>query len=147
VCSSDLVTDQWISLLRKSTTVNNYPDWRNTASSQFHFLSDLCKLANTTIKEAVQRFLLQSFIASIVPTETDFNTQLNATFHQFFRSTAVYFGLLIKTVRIFTQVDQPYFGPTVSNGFNTEEDSLIGTFTTDEVNNLKGSQVFIFFLL
>ncbi len=143
VCSSDFVTDQWISLLEKSTTGYNFPDWRNTAPSQFHFLSDLCKLANTTIEEAVQRFFLQSFIASIVLTETDFNAQLNATLHQFFRSTIVYFGLLIKTVRIFTQVDQPYFGPILSNGLNAGEDSLIGTFTTDDVNNLRGSQVFI----
>ena len=143
VCSSDLISNEWISLLRKVTTENNSPDWRNTASLQFQLLSDLCNLANRTIEDAVQRFISQSFIASTILTEVDFNVQLNTILDQFFQSTIIYFGLLIKTVRILTQIDQPYFGQVARNKGRSEEENLIVTSKKNITNGVTTTQVFL----
>ena len=83
-------------------------DWRNRAFSQFQLLSNLCQLSNKTTNDAVQRFLLQSFVASSVLPKTDFDTQLNVTLNQFYQSTTTYFDLLVETVHLLMQVDQPY---------------------------------------
>ncbi|CAF1144697.1 unnamed protein product [Adineta steineri] len=141
VCSSDFVTDQWISLLKKIATGYNAPDWRNTASSRFQFLADLCKLADTTINDAVHDFRSQPFIASSVMNENDFNKQLNTTLDQFFRSTMIYFSILIKTVRIITQVDQSYFGSTASNQQYPQEDKLSATFEYNKSHYVFGLKV------
>jgi hypothetical protein len=147
VCSSDLVTDQWITLLEQVSTGYYSPDWRNTASSQFRFLSNLCKLANTTIEDAIQRFLLQSFITSTVLTETDFNRKLNIILEQYFQLSTIYFSLLIKTVRMLTHIDQPYFGPSQDIERFNQDENLIGRFTRNKTHKLLTSEVFISFLL
>lgn len=136
VCSSDFVTDHWISILKESTTEKISIDWRNRAFSQFQLLSDLCQLANRTVNDAVRSFLMQSFIVSSVPTEDDFNIQLNATLHQFFQSTLVHFGLLVDTVRLFIQVDQPLMG-TIDSDRDKFDASSIGK----ETNNQQSPQV------
>ncbi|CAF3982889.1 unnamed protein product, partial [Adineta steineri] len=80
VCSSSFVTDDWFTLLKRSTSVYYPNDWRNRAVSQFQLLSDFCELANKTINDSVDRFLKKFFIASTVFNEIDFNTQLNVSF-------------------------------------------------------------------
>ncbi|CAF1304450.1 unnamed protein product [Adineta steineri] len=115
ICLSDLVTNQWISLLKQVKTSLKSPDWRNIASSQFQLLADYCKLTNTTINDTVYRFLLQPFVASNILTESEFNKQLNATLEHFFRSTIDYFDIFLKTEQILTKVDQPFFGPITSD--------------------------------
>ena len=143
VCSSDLVTDKWISILEHIKTAYNSPDWRNRAFSQFHFLSNLCKLANTTINDAIRHFLSQLFIASNVLHENDFETQFNSTLDNFFQSTIAYFGLLIETTRILIQVDQPYFGPLGTNRISAEQENPIAIFSKNRTNNETTVQVFL----
>ncbi|CAF0999681.1 unnamed protein product [Adineta steineri] len=111
VCSSDFITDRWISILNQSITNGISIDWRNRAFSQAQLLSNLCQLANETINDAINRFLSQYFITSSVLTENEFDEQINSTFNQFFQTTTVYFGLLVQTVRLLMQVDQPFMGP------------------------------------
>jgi hypothetical protein len=140
VCSSDLVTDQWISILEHIKTGYEVPDWRNRAFSQFHLLSNLCKLANTTIDDAVHRFLRQLFIASNVLPEFDFNTQFNTNLEQFFQSSIAYFGLLVETTQILIQIDQPYFGIVKMTG---PQVNPIVKFTTNGTNGETTAQVFL----
>ena len=53
VCQSDFIDQRWIGVL-KATKHPYVPfDWRNTAAPQFQLLSDLCKLANATIKNTI----------------------------------------------------------------------------------------------
>jgi len=140
LCSSDLVTDQWISILEHIKPGYDIADWRNTAFSQFHLLSNLCKLANTTIDDAVHRFLQQLFIASNVLSESDFDTQFNTDLDQFFQSSIAYFGLLVETTRIFIQIDQPYFGILQMAG---PQINPIVKFATDGTNGETTAQVFL----
>jgi hypothetical protein len=140
VCSSDLVTDRWISILKHIKPVYILPDWRDKAFSQFHLLSNLCKLANATINDAVHRFLLQSLIASNVLPQDDFDTQLNEAVDQFFQSTIAYFGLLVETTRILIQIDQPYFG--MINKRLAEENPIVKP-PTNGMNVERTPQVFL----
>ncbi|UJR06971.1 hypothetical protein I4U23_011259 [Adineta vaga] len=108
VCQSDFIDKRWIDVLKE--TVHPYAalDWRNTAFSQFQFLSDLCKLANETVKDAIDQFMMQFFISSNLPTETEFSTQFNEILKQFSQSTKFYFSRLIAVERLLENVDQPY---------------------------------------
>jgi hypothetical protein len=85
-------------------------DWRDRAFSQFQLLSQFCQLASETIDDAVSRFLLEPFVTSNLPSESDFNKQINTTLTQFIRSTIIYFDLLIDTERLLMQIDQPFLG-------------------------------------
>ncbi|CAF0909239.1 unnamed protein product [Adineta steineri] len=112
VCSSDFVSDRWISVLKNSLSSNTVisslfaTDWRYRASSQFQILSNLCQLANKTVDDAIRRFKYQSFVASNLLSEDNFNAYFNRTFTQLFQSTTSYFSVLVETERLLLQVDQ-----------------------------------------
>ena len=111
VCSSDYVTESWISLLSfMDMDQLGVPDtsWYGLGSRHLHLLSTLCQLANETIADAINRFGIQSVVSSNVLTELDFYAQLNTTLNQFLQSMVIDFGHLVDTVQLFTQVDQPY---------------------------------------
>lgn len=141
VCSSNLTSDRWISLLREIRTNHHIPDWRNTAVSQFQLLSDLCQLAKTTINDAVQRLLFQSFVVADVLTESEFEARINATMNQFFRATLDYYGILIKTINSVIQVDQPYFGPIRNGHVRGEVENPVGRFVSNRTNGIATFQV------
>ncbi|CAF3927171.1 unnamed protein product, partial [Rotaria sp. Silwood1] len=83
-------------------------DWDGFKDTHFRFLSTLCQLANKTVTDAIQRFGIQSFITLNVTTETSFNIQLHIIVNQFAQSLITNFDLLIQTVQLLTQTDQPY---------------------------------------
>ncbi|CAF1440472.1 unnamed protein product [Adineta steineri] len=142
VCESDFVTEKWLLLLKYIRTKYSTVDWRNRAFSQFHLLSEFCKLANETIDDALHRFVSQPFIVSNLLPEIDFTKQLNLTLDQFFQSTIDYFGLLIKTVQILTQVDQPYSGQIGANVMRLENENPAGILEEHETYIWKITQVF-----
>lgn len=144
VCSSDYVTHKWLSLLKKVKIGYNSPDWRNHAYSHFRLLADLCKLSEKTINDGVQRFLSQSFIAPEVLSEVDFSAQFNITLDQFVQSTSEYFDLLIQTVRLLIQIDQPYFGPQTMPHILSPENNPVGTFKRDTAANKDTVKVCIY---
>ncbi|CAF0878310.1 unnamed protein product [Adineta steineri] len=114
-------------------------DWRTRAHSQFQLLSELCELADKTIDDHVHRFRSQSFIASTALTEFEFETQLNATLDQFYQSTTDDFGLLVETVRLINQVDQPFIGSSLMDERIFFAD-LVANMVTDEITNQKSLQ-------
>ncbi|UJR34666.1 hypothetical protein I4U23_027443 [Adineta vaga] len=147
VCRSDFVSDQWISILKDSTVNKITIDWRNRAFSQFLLLSDLCKLANKTIDDAVHRFLSQSFIVSNVLSKYDFDQQINLILKQFYQSTIDYFTLLVNTVHLLMQVDQPFMGSSVQTSYSELIPNLIANVVTDQITDqqsLKYDQCFKF---
>lgn len=123
ICSSDLVSDRWISILKSAVIIDYYDDWRNKAYSEFRLLSRLCQLADKTIDDAIHQFLFQYFIASNMITENDFNIQMNVTFSQFTNSLLTYFNALLDTVSLTNQVDQPLMG-VVTNTLSGFQSSL-----------------------
>ncbi|UJR29494.1 hypothetical protein I4U23_010707 [Adineta vaga] len=135
ICSSDFVNSRWLLILKDIQTKYQTVDWRNTASSQFQLLSDLCKLSNETITDAIDHFLLQVFVISNVLNENEFYEQMNTTIDQFSQSTIDYFDLFIETTEILKQVDQPYFGSIRQYGRTYEDQNPIGIFTKNETTD------------
>ncbi|CAF1466772.1 unnamed protein product, partial [Adineta steineri] len=110
VCSSGFVNDAWITLL--SLTRNGlYNNWPTRAVHQFRLLSTMCELVNETVIDAVERFIIRSLVTFNVLTETDFIIQSNTTVNQFIQSTIINFALLLDTIHLFLQVDQPFKVP------------------------------------
>jgi len=144
ICSSDFVDKRWILALKESFNRCVFVDWRNRAFSQFELLSDLCQLANKTIDDAVSRFLKQSIVASSVLIEDNFNKQINANLDQLFESTMIYFSLLIDTVRLVTQVDQPYMG-SFRNLLTESDTNLIPNMVINKTSNEESLQVSFLF--
>lgn len=142
VCSSDFVTDRWLSIMEDIVDLT-FEDWRNRAYSQFHLLSELCRLANNTISDALHRFLLQSFIASSILPEFYFNTQLNTTLNQFFQLTINSFGSVVDTTRLLTQVDQPYMGTISTQWELFQDNNLIAEIVVDETTDDQSLQVYL----
>ncbi|CAF3959134.1 unnamed protein product, partial [Adineta steineri] len=66
LCSSDFITENWISLLSLTQLTVLYgariTEWDGFKGTHFRFLSTLCQLANKTVTDAIQRFGIQSFI-------------------------------------------------------------------------------------
>ena len=108
VCSSDFTTQKWLTILEQTIPLYIEIDWRNRAYGQFSLLSKLCQLANETVRNAIDHFLLQSFVVSNMLTETDFDLQLGQNFEHLYQSTTIYFSHLINATDLHIQIDQPY---------------------------------------
>lgn len=117
ICSSDFITDRWISALKQINIYNADLDWRNKAHQQYNLLSKLCQLSNETITDAIDEFLSQSLIVSNLLTETDFNIQMNKTLLQFYQLTIDYFRHLMEAVDLHIQVDQPFMATSTNYNF------------------------------
>ncbi|UJR17510.1 hypothetical protein I4U23_004405 [Adineta vaga] len=133
ICSSDFISETWISILKFAIVQEVSTDWRNYASSQFQLLSDLCHLANKTIVDAISRLMMQSFISSYAITENDLNKQLNITLEEFFCSTVVSFSELVESVRLLIQIDQPF--SQIGDASGEFPLDLIATAVTDETHS------------
>nr|ACD54674.1 unknown [Adineta vaga] len=134
VCSSDYVSEYWLSILSNISKHFDNNNWRNSAKSQFQLLSNLCQLANKTIIDAMNSFLLNNFITLNVIDEDDFNKQFNASLIEFFHSIINQFSGLIKIVRLIIQVDQP-FAPPVPLSLRYSAVNLIANEIISEEDN------------
>ncbi|CAF1637182.1 unnamed protein product, partial [Adineta ricciae] len=137
LCTSDFVSETWISLFSYVTNVlyfgYRFFAWNGFTSQHFRLLSILCQLANKTITDAVHRFGIQTFVTLNVTSEDIFNIQLDITVHEYTQSFGADFYLLLKTIQLFTQADQPY---TMGNNAN-----LVGLATHDESNHREISKL------
>lgn len=127
VCSSDLLSDRWLSILKQSGFSYNYVDWRNRAYQQFRLLSKLCQLSNETVNSAIIKFLLQSYVVSNLPTKNDFDAQIENTLSKFYESVVTNFKNLIDVVDLQTQVDQPHMLREINKNAG-----ISGTLSSDD---------------
>ena len=67
--------------------------WRLQALASFDLLSSSHRLAQMTVEDAIEHFMIQSLTTSALLIETNFDIELNTILTQF------------------TQVDQPFTGP------------------------------------
>ncbi|UJR07421.1 hypothetical protein I4U23_011707, partial [Adineta vaga] len=140
ICSSGFIDDAWIKMLKSSRNYYVSNDWSNKANQQFQLLSDLCRLANRTIIDAIDRFLSQVFIASSIMNEMDFNKQLNSSINQFYQSTLYHFEFQKNIIELIMQVDQLYAGIFII-GSDYSNIGLIVNVITNETNNDTTSQI------
>ena len=100
------MNDSWISLLMASHS-EQITDVCLRMAQFFRALSTICQRANQTINHAIERFAIQSLATVNMLQQADFNVQMNATVHRFIEPLLVDFGLLIDTISLFIQIDQP----------------------------------------
>ncbi|UJR17625.1 hypothetical protein I4U23_004521 [Adineta vaga] len=108
ICSSDFVDSRWILILAEIAVTEEPTDWRNRASAQFRLLSNICQVSNNTVQDMVHRFMSKFFISSDVLSEKDFRIQIEENLQRFFLFKNSQFNLLMKTLNLLIQVDQPY---------------------------------------
>lgn len=115
ICSSDLVSNEWISLL-----VETFAGWAAEhiwifgSKKYFESIATLCELANQTANYNIDNLLAQTFATTDVLVEKDFNIQLDIIINQFIQSIGTSFSLFIRTTRLMIQVDQPL--PALASG-------------------------------
>ncbi|CAF4121162.1 unnamed protein product, partial [Adineta steineri] len=108
VCSSDLISESWISLLANSASADVISGtWISKAAQYFGLLSSICQQANLTAADNIHDFFARTFVTSYVLIETDFNIQVTATVKQLTESIVINFNLFNIMTRLFIQADQP----------------------------------------
>ncbi|CAF1258699.1 unnamed protein product [Adineta ricciae] len=89
VCSSDLVSDEWIEYFAVSTSNQAVlsDDFKSNADSQFQLLSMFCKQSKEIIANALELFLQTKFFSlQVIPPES-FQVETNSFFQNWKRTT------------------------------------------------------------
>ncbi|CAF3918964.1 unnamed protein product, partial [Rotaria sp. Silwood1] len=95
VCSSDLISEEWISSLFNVTTSNYYPlDFRLMASAQFQVLSAVCRIVRNIVSDAVNEFSATIFVSPRAVSRTVFDTYTDTLVDQFNKTTLENFRTL-----------------------------------------------------
>ncbi|CAF1356585.1 unnamed protein product [Adineta steineri] len=128
VCSSDLISESWISLLSNSAS----PDvisgtWISKAAQYFGLLSSICQQAKLTATENIHDFFARTFVTSYVLIDTDFNIQVNTTVKQLTESIVISFNLFNIMTRLFIQADQPIIVSPASQVMLGFKNTIAGT--------------------
>ena len=89
VCSSDFVSDRWISALFTGSNATYFyiNDFRGFASAQFEALSAFCRLSDANIQQTIAAFGQNTFITSQLLSQAALERQIQSTIAQF-RQTA-----------------------------------------------------------
>ena len=148
ICSSDFISNEWILMSKEILIPGINLDWRNRIYQQFNLLSKFCQLADETINKNKDEFLLKSFVISNMISQHDFNTQLNKTLNQFYRSTVVQFYQFIQVIGLSIQIDQPFMLPTVESEFRIDsfDIQLVNRNRTDMLKDVDVCFLFMIIL-
>ncbi|CAF1538080.1 unnamed protein product [Adineta steineri] len=109
VCTSDFVKDVWLSFLYGGSIGGGYPwyyysryDIRVRGAAYFQLLSLLCSTSQTTIKNAVNQFVEETFVSAQAISQPSFFVQTNVTIRQFQTSTTSEFSRTLQLIRDIT---------------------------------------------
>lgn len=79
ICSSDFISQTWISSLFNRNKTDYYPlDFRLSASSQFQIVHLLCRIANQSVSDALLEFGMQKMISTHAMSRNNFQSQLES---------------------------------------------------------------------
>ncbi|CAF3689172.1 unnamed protein product [Adineta steineri] len=121
VCSSDLVSLEWLHYLTSFNPIHLPPDielsgvadFRKMSVSYFQLLAAFCSLAETNIADAQYIFMNTEFINDRVASESSFTEQTEAMITSFIRTTSYDF------VQIFNWTKLIFLNSPLYNGLNT----------------------------
>ncbi|UJR17114.1 hypothetical protein I4U23_004010 [Adineta vaga] len=102
LCSSDLISEQWILYLRQSrscTPFCKFAEYRINAPIHFQLLAMFCQQAHQTINDAPQLFLQTQFVNSQVVPQQTFDIQWNSVIQDWISTTVNTFKRTIQLVR------------------------------------------------
>ncbi|CAF3953325.1 unnamed protein product, partial [Rotaria sp. Silwood1] len=100
VCLSDFVKDIWRQCIfgDQEWYYRNRADLRTCGVAYFVFLSNLCTLSQTTVINAINEFLADTFISAQMMPELEFRLQIGAAFHQFKTMTSEKFSRILTLI-------------------------------------------------
>lgn len=131
ICSSKLVTQQWIDFLFDRTTTPFYyvQDFRATASQQFQLLAILCQLSAQAIDNGLRSFTSTAFISGQLLSKIRLSAQMQADIDAFKRNTPnAFFYTLVFIHRLITGNALLPAVETVLSFFFTEYQGAEGPF-------------------
>ncbi|CAF1191426.1 unnamed protein product [Adineta steineri] len=107
VCTSDFVKDAWLNFLYGGDGgglwfLQSRYDIRVRGVAYFQLLSLLCSISQTTIKNAVNQFVEETFVSAQAISQSSFFVQTNATIRQFKTSTTSEFSRTLQLIRDIT---------------------------------------------
>ncbi|CAF3339959.1 unnamed protein product [Rotaria sp. Silwood2] len=107
VCSSDFVTDKWISLLTQMPNVELfYPtDFRFTSIQIFQALKAFCELMEQWVLTNLVQFYANNYVSAFVTAVDLFESQSETLIQQFISSTTNNFLLSLRLIRDTTQAN------------------------------------------
>jgi hypothetical protein len=104
VCSSSLLTKEWIDYLAPSTTiVARIDSFESAATHSFQALSTLCDLINKTISDGLTQFHSKQYITATVTSLKLFETEIQSLIDEFKSSIINSFLLSLLTIQNITQ--------------------------------------------
>lgn len=108
ICSSDFVTDDWLWGLTFTNGANHPEDWFRKSVSQFRLFMKLCNLTKSTVNDMLNQLNLRKVITSKLMSENEFYERLNVTIDAMIQSTEIHYRVIVETLKILLQVDQPF---------------------------------------
>ena len=104
VCDSDFVEKPWIYGLFLDATwyFYNVADIRSRGAAYFGLLSALCELSKTTISNSLNRFLEETFVNTVMLSESEFHSQVNASIDMFEKNTPIEFAAVLRILNRLT---------------------------------------------
>ena len=132
VCSSDFVSDAWISTL----TLIQSDKWHGMNTRHFFLLSNMCRTIQTMINETVRRLNVRSFVTLNVPTEPKFKAEVNATLNQLIQDLTINFDLFFGSSHLWTQVDEPFVLGLYETGVHSGDSKFIVTTTQNDAQQM-----------
>ncbi|UJR20167.1 hypothetical protein I4U23_023299 [Adineta vaga] len=101
ICSSEFAGTAWRDYLFLDEYWHNYAraDIRSRGSLYFVFLSTLCQLSQTTVKNALDQFLNKTFINTQILSRSEFRLQIDSLFLQFQTQTTSKFSRSLNLLR------------------------------------------------
>ncbi|CAF4813981.1 unnamed protein product, partial [Rotaria sp. Silwood2] len=129
VCSSNLISEEWVSSLFNVTTSNYYPlDFRLTASAQFQVLSALCRIVRNIVYDALNEFSTTIFVSPRALSRTVFDTYTDTLVDQFNKTTLENFRILNGFIS--SIIDESHFISALRTNFYTRSVPGSDNYTT-----------------
>ena len=102
ICSSDLVSEEWITFLYNQGNLNNVyapSDFRHSASSQFRLLASLCQLSQGTVSTSLSQLFTSNLMNTQLFSSDSFDEWIRTTVDQFQMTTPNLFLNALSLIR------------------------------------------------
>ncbi|CAF4227799.1 unnamed protein product, partial [Adineta steineri] len=129
VCSSDLVSPQWILYNTRPTTVTyTYTDYRLNAKSQFQLLAMFCQQAQQIVDNGIKTFLQTQFVSSQIDSQDLFESKINLSISDW---QSLILNRYIRPINIIRTITQGNL--LMNSGLNNKFSTTNSTYRSIEI--------------
>ncbi|CAF0862508.1 unnamed protein product [Adineta steineri] len=130
VCSSDLVSPQWILYNTRATTgvLYTYFDYRLNSQPQFQLLAMFCQQAQQIVDNGIKTFLQTQFISSQIDYEDLFESKINLSISDW---QSVMLNRYLRPINIIRKISQGNL--LMNSGLNNKFSRTNSTYTNIKI--------------